>query len=242
MHDTLAYLGRDPIHRRFHHSEITFGLLYAFSENFVLPLSHDEVVHGKRSLLEKMTGDEWQKFAALRAYYAFMWGYPGKKLLFMGQEFAQRREWSEARALDWHLLDEPPHAGVKALVADLNRLYREIPALHAHDCEADGFEWLIVDDAENSIFAWLRRAGHDHPPVAIVTNFTPVPRDRYLLPLPQAGLWRERLNSDATAYGGSGRGNLGAVTASAGSSHGKLASAEISVPPLATIYLEYAGS
>ena len=242
MHDTLAYLGRDPIHRRFHHSEITFGLLYAFSENFVLPLSHDEVVHGKRSLLEKMTGDEWQKFAALRAYYAFMWGYPGKKLLFMGQEFAQRREWSEARALDWHLLDEPPHAGVKALVADLNRLYREIPALHAHDCEADGFEWLIVDDAENSIFAWLRKAGRDHPPVAIVTNFTPVPRDRYLLPLPQAGLWRERLNTDATAYGGSGRGNLGAVTASARSSHGKPASAEISVPPLATIYLEYAGS
>jgi 1,4-alpha-glucan branching enzyme len=242
MHDTLAYLGRDPIHRRFHHSEITFGLLYAFSENFVLPLSHDEVVHGKRSLLEKMAGDEWQKFAALRAYYGFMWGYPGKKLLFMGQEFAQRREWSEGRGLDWHLLDQPSHAGVKALVADLNRMYRELPALHARDCETEGFDWLIVDDAENSVFAWLRKAGDGQPPVAVVTNFTPVPRDRYLLPLPRAGLWRERLNTDATAYGGSGRGNLGAVSAGAHSSHGRPASAEISVPPMATIFLEYAGN
>jgi 1,4-alpha-glucan branching enzyme len=242
MHDTLAYLAREPIHRRFHHSEITFGLLYAFSENFVLPLSHDEVVHGKRSLLEKMAGDEWQKFAALRAYYAFMWGYPGKKLLFMGQEFAQRREWSEGRSLDWHLLEQPSHAGVKALVADLNRLYREMPALHARDCEVDGFEWLIVDDAENSIFAWLRKSGDSHPPVAVVTNFTPVPRDRYLLPLPRAGLWRERLNTDANIYGGSGHGNLGAVTAGERSSHGKPASAEISVPPMATIFLEYAGN
>ncbi len=242
MHDTLAYLGRDPIHRRFHHNEITFGLLYAFSENFVLPLSHDEVVHGKRSLLEKMAGDEWQKFAALRAYYAFMWGYPGKKLLFMGQEFAQRREWSEGRALDWHLLGESSHAGVKALVADLNRLYREIPALHARDCEAEGFEWLIVDDAENSVFAWLRKAGDGHPPVAVVTNLTPVPRDRYVLPLPRAGRWRERLNTDAAAYGGSGRGNLGAITAGPNSSHGQLASAEISLPPMATIFFEYANS
>src|SRR5262245_8631232 len=242
MHDTLAYLGRDPIHRRFHHNEITFGLLYAFSENFVLPLSHDEVVHGKRSLLEKMAGDEWQKFAALRAYYSFMWGYPGKKLLFMGQEFAQRREWSEGRGLDWHLLGEPWHAGVKALVADLNHFYRELPALHARDCEPDGFEWLIVDDAENSVFAWLRKSGGSHPPVAVVTNFTPVPRDRYRLPLPRAGLWRERLNTDATAYGGSGRGNLGAVTARPQESHGRPASAEISVPPMATIFLEYAGN
>ena len=242
MHDTLAYLGRDPIHRRFHHSEITFGLLYAFSENFVLPLSHDEVVHGKRSLLEKMAGDEWQKFAALRAYYAFMWGYPGKKLLFMGQEFAQRREWSEGRSLDWGLLGESSHAGVKALFADLNRLYRELPALHARDCEADGFEWLIVDDAENSVFAWLRKADDGQPPVAVVTNFTAVPRERYRLPLSRVGTWRERLNTDATAYGGSGRGNLGAVTATAQASHGKPASAEISVPPMATIFLEYAGN
>jgi 1,4-alpha-glucan branching enzyme len=239
MHDTLAYLARDPIHRRFHHNEITFGLLYAFSENFVLPLSHDEVVHGKRSLLEKMAGDEWQKFAGLRAYYAFMWGYPGKKLLFMGQEFAQRREWGEGRSLDWQLLDEPSHAGVKALVADLNRLYREIPALHARDCEPEGFEWLIADDAENSVFAWLRKAGDGHPPVAVATNFTPLPRDRYILPLPRAGRWHERLNTDATAYGGSGRGNLGAITAGAHASHGQPASAEISLPPLATVFFEY---
>jgi len=242
MHDTLAYLGREPIHRRFHHDEITFGLLYAFSENFVLPLSHDEVVHGKRTLLEKMGGDDWQKFAGLRAYYAFMWGYPGKKLLFMGQEFAQRQEWSEARGLDWHLLDAPSHAGVKALIADLNRLYREIPALHARDCEAEGFEWLIVDDAENSVFAWLRKAGDGDPPVAIVTNFTPVPRDHYVLPLPRAGRWQERLNTDATAYGGSGRGNLGAITAGTRPSHSQPASAEISLPPMATLYFEYAGN
>jgi len=242
MHDTLAYLARDPVHRRHHHNEITFGLLYAFSENFVLPLSHDEVVHGKRALLEKMGGDDWQKFAGLRAYYGFMWGYPGKKLLFMGQEFAQRREWSEARGLDWHLLDVPSHAGVKALVADLNRLYREIPALHGRDCEADGFEWLIVDDAENSVFAWLRKAGDGQPPVAVVTNLTPVPRDRYVLPLPRAGRWHERLNTDATVYGGSGRGNFGEIVAHARPSHGQAASAEISLPPMATLYFEYAGS
>ena len=241
MHDTLAYLGRDPIHRRFHHDEITFGLLYAFSENFVLPLSHDEVVHGKRSLLEKMGGDDWQKFAGLRAYYAFMWGYPGKKLLFMGQEFAQRREWSEARALDWQLLDAPAHAGVRLLLADLNRLYREKAALHARDCEAEGFEWLIVDDAENSVFAWLRKAGDDRPPVAVVANLTPVPRDGYVLPLPHAGAWRELLNTDATIYGGSGRGNLGAITAGTQPSHGQSASARVSLPPMATLFFEYAG-
>ncbi len=240
MHDTLAYLGHDPVHRRFHHNEITFGLLYAFSENFVLPLSHDEVVHGKRSLLEKMGGDDWQRFAALRAYYAFMWGYPGKKLLFMGQEFAQRREWSEARGLDWELLDAPSHAGVKTLVTDLNRLYRATPALHARDCEAEGFEWLIVDDAENSVFAWLRKAD-GQPPVAVVTSLTPVPRERYALPLPRAGSWNERLNTDAAVYGGSGRGNFGAIAASAQPSHGQPASAVVSLPPMATLFFEFAG-
>jgi 1,4-alpha-glucan branching enzyme len=242
MHDTLIYLGRDPVHRRHHHNEITFGLLYAFSENFVLPLSHDEVVHGKRALLEKMAGDDWQKFAGLRAYYAFMWGYPGKKLLFMGQEFAQRREWSEARGLDWHLLDAELHAGVKALVADLNRHYRDAPALHARDCEADGFAWLIADDAENSVFAWLRRAGDGDPPIVVVTNFTPVPRERYVLPLPRAGRWRELMNTDASVYGGSGRGNLGAIAAGTHPSRGQPASAEVSLPPMATLYFEYAGS
>ncbi len=242
MHDTLAYLQRDPVHRRHHHQEITFGLLYAFSENFVLPLSHDEVVHGKGTLLNKMAGDDWQKMAGLRAYYGFMWGYPGKKLLFMGQEFAQQREWSENRGLDWHLLDQPAHAGMKALIADLNRLYRETPALHARDCEADGFEWLIVDDAANSVYAWLRKSGDGHPPVAVITNFTPVPRDGYRLPLPKAGHWRERLNTDATNYGGSGRGNFGEITARGEPSHGQPASAEISLPPMATVMFEYSES
>ncbi|MFM9842344.1 MAG: 1,4-alpha-glucan branching protein GlgB [Dongiaceae bacterium] len=242
MHDTLGYLARDPVHRRHHHDEITFGLLYAFSENFVLPLSHDEVVHGKGTLLTKMAGDDWQKMAGLRAYYGFMWGYPGKKLLFMGQEFAQQREWSESRGLDWHLLDQPVHAGMTSLIADLNRLYRETPALHARDCEADGFEWLIVDDATNSVYAWLRKSGDGHSPVAVVTNFTPVPRDSYRLPLPKTGRWRERLNTDATNYGGSGRGNLGAITARNEPSHGQPASAEISLPPLATLMFEYSES
>ena len=178
MHDTLEYMALEPIHRKHHHNEITFGLLYAFSENFVLPLSHDEVVHGKGTLLNKMSGDDWQKFANLRAYYGFMWGYPGKKLLFMGQEFAQRSEWSEARALDWHLLDYAPHRGMRLLVRDLNYLYRSRPALHARDCEPDGFAWLIVDDSKNSVFAWLRKAPDGHP-IAVISNFTPVVRDFY---------------------------------------------------------------
>ena len=235
MHDTLAYLGREPVHRRFHHDELTFGLMYAFSENFVLPLSHDEVVHGKGSLIAKMAGDDWQKFATLRAFYAFMWGYPGKKLLFMGQEFAQRREWSEARPLDWDLLDHAPHRGVRQAVRDLNLLYRSRPALHARDCEPDGFSWAIVDDRANSVFAWLRRAP-DADPVAVVANFTPVPRPDYRVPLPQAGRWREIINTDAADYGGSGMGNGGFVEARADG--GGLA-ATMLLPPLATIMLEF---
>ncbi|MDB5724025.1 MAG: glgB [Novosphingobium sp.] len=233
MHDTLEYMARDPIHRSFHHDDITFGLTYAFSENFVLPLSHDEVVHGKGSLLAKMSGDEWQQFANLRAYYAMMWGYPGKKLLFMGQEFAQRREWSEDRALDWDLLDAPAHAGIRALVRDLNRVYRETPALHARDCEGEGFEWLIVDDSANSVFAWLRKADGAKP-VAVISNMTPRQHNGYRLPLPFDGAWREVLNSDAEAYGGSGKGNLGRVTAAGGV-------ALVTLPPLATIMLEWEG-
>jgi 1,4-alpha-glucan branching enzyme len=233
MHDTLKYMAREPAHRRFHHDEITFGLVYAFAENFVLPLSHDEVVHGKGSLLTKMSGDEWQKFATLRAYYGMMWGYPGKKLLFMGQEFAQSREWSEERALDWDLLDAPAHAGVRALVRDLNRLYRTTPALHARDCEGEGFEWLIVDDAANSVFAWLRKAPGARP-VLVISNMTPVQRDFYRVPLPHDGVWREVLNSDATVYGGSGTGNLGQVTAQ----HGE---AEMVLPGLSTMWFEYEG-
>ncbi|MCV0396102.1 MAG: 1,4-alpha-glucan branching protein GlgB [Rhizobiaceae bacterium] len=232
MHDTLAYLARDPVHRRHHHDEITFGLVYAFTENFVLPLSHDEVVHGKGSLLTKMAGDDWQKFATLRAYYAFMWGYPGKKLLFMGQEFAQRAEWSEARALDWHLLDHASHRGVKALMKDLNRAYREKPALHARDCEPEGFEWLVVDDRDNSVFAWARRAP-DAPPVAVISNFTPVPHRGYRLRLPGGGRWREIVNTDAAAYGGSGMGSGGAATADGEGW------ASLVLPPLATLILEH---
>ena len=234
MHDTLGYFSREPVHRKHHHDAITFGLLYAFSENFVLPLSHDEVVHGKGSLLNKMAGDDWQKFANLRALFAFMWGYPGKKLLFMGQEFAQRDEWNEARALDWALLDHAPHRGMRQLVRDLNHLYRSRPALHARDCEPDGFSWLIVDDAENSVFAWLRSAP-DANPVAVVSNFTPVPREDYRVPLPHPGRWREIVNTDAKDYGGGGRGNGGFVQAwpAAGG-----ASAAMVLPPLATVMLE----
>ena len=234
MHDTLQYMARDPIHRQFHHSEITFGLVYAFTENFVLPLSHDEVVHGKGSLLNKMSGDPWQKFATLRAYYGLMWGYPGKKLLFMGQEFAQVREWSEERALDWHLRADPMHEGVRSLLRDLNRLYREKPALHARDCEAEGFEWLIVDDSANSVFAWLRKAP-GAAPIAIVSSMTPAVREGYRVPLPHDGTWKEVLNSDAAIYGGSGVGNMGAIEASGGAAH-------LTLPPLATVMFEWTGS
>lgn len=239
MHDTLAYMAHEPIHRKHHHNELTFGLLYAFSENFVLPLSHDEVVHGKGSLLTKMAGDDWQKFANLRAYYAFMWAYPGKKLLFMGQEFAQRREWGEARGLDWDLLQYPSHAGVRNLVRDLNALYRALPQLHARDCEGDGFEWLIADDKENSVFAWMRKSGGNHRPVIAVSNFTPVPRHDYVLPLPHAGPWRERINTDASHYGGSGQGNFGVIMGQEQGSHGQPASARLTLPPLATLILEH---
>jgi 1,4-alpha-glucan branching enzyme len=233
MHDTLQYMAKDPVHRRHHHQAITFGLMYAFSENFVLPLSHDEVVHGKGSLLTKMSGDDWQQFANLRACYAMMWGYPGKKLLFMGQEFAQRREWSEERALDWHLANSAAHEGVRKLVRDLNRLYRERPALHARDCEPEGFEWLAADDADNSVFAWLRKAP-DALPVAVIANMTPIARVPYRLKLPHDGRWCEILNSDAHDYWGSGLGNLGGITAEGGI-------ANVTLPPLATVMLEYRG-
>jgi len=232
MHDTLTYLARDPIHRRHHHDDITFGLTYAFAENFVLPLSHDEVVHGKGALIDKMAGDDWQKFATLRAYYAFMWGYPGKKLLFMGQEFAQRREWSEARQLDWHLLELPAHEGVRRVVRDLNHVCRAHPALHQGDCDAAGFEWLVVDDRANSVFAWVRRA-EGAPPVAVIANFTPQVHHDYRLKLPHGGIWREIVNTDAADYGGSGIGNAGAVRAD------EDGMASIVLPPLATLLLGY---
>ncbi|MBU4528214.1 MAG: 1,4-alpha-glucan branching protein GlgB [Hoeflea sp.] len=231
MHDTLSYFQRDPIHRRHHHNDLTFGLLYAFSENFVLPISHDEVVHGKGTLLTRMAGDEWQKFANLRAYFGFMWGYPGKKLLFMGQEFAQRGEWSEARSLDWDHLDDPRHSGMQDLVRDLNRLYANTPALHARDCEPEGFEWLVADDSANSVYAWVRHAPGEKP-VVIVANLTPGFRTGYKIPMPREGTWREIFNSDATIYGGSGKGNLGEVNARL---EGGRVVAELTLPPLATL-------
>ena len=239
MNDTLAYMARDPVHRKYHHDKLTFGLLYAFSENFVLPLSHDEVVHGKGSILSKMPGDDWQKFANTRAYYAFMWGYPGKKLLFMGQEFGQRTEWNFDQSLDWHLLQHKPHQGLQSLVRDLNRLHREKPALHARDCDPAGFQWIVVDDSGASVFAWLRWGPPESRPVAVISNFTPVPRPGYRIGLPYAGRWREILNTDAGAYDGAGMGNGGEVMAWNHPSHGFPASAEITVPPLAAIYLEY---
>ncbi len=236
MNDTLDYMSKDPVHRRHHHDKLTFGLLYAFSENFVLPLSHDEVVHGKGSILGRMPGDDWRKFAGARAYYGFMWGYPGKKLLFMGQEFGQRREWDFASQLDWGLLEHAPHRGLSTVVRDLNRLYRDNPALHARDCEGEGFRWIVVDDADQSVMAWMRFGAPGDPPVAVVCNFTPVPRIGYRIGLPGAGRWQEVFNSDALDYGGSGLGNLGAINAEPAGAHGFEASAEIVLPPLATLY------
>jgi 1,4-alpha-glucan branching enzyme len=239
MHDTLDYMSREPIHRRHHHNELTFGLLYAYSENFVLPLSHDEVVHGKASILGRMPGDDWQRFANLRAYYGLMWGYPGKKLLFMGQEFGQWREWNFAEQLDWGLLDYASHQGLKASVRDLNHLYRETPALFARDCEGEGFGWIVVDDQAQSVAAWMRYGGPDDAPVAVVCNFTPVPREGYRIGLPRAGRWLEIFNSDALDYGGSGLGNLGEIIAIAAPSHGYDASATIVLPPLSTLYFRF---
>jgi 1,4-alpha-glucan branching enzyme len=241
MNDVLRYVALDPAHRRWHHNLITFGLTYAFSENFVLPLSHDEVVHGKGSLLGRLpkgrSVDDWERFATLRATYGFMWGHPGKKLLFMGGEIAQWQEWSEARELDWHLLQWTPHAGVQRLVRDLNLLYREHRALHVLDASWDGFQWIDADDAARSTFTWLRFGEAGDPPVAVLCNFTPEPRAGVRIGLPRAGRWREVLNSDAACYGGSGMGNLGGVTAEEVPHGGFPASAEVVLPPLATVWL-----
>ncbi len=240
MHDTLEFMAQDPVHRRWHYDRMTFGLLYAFSENFVLPLSHDEVVHGKKSILSKMPGDEWQRFANLRAYYGFMWGHPGKKLLFMGSEFGQTAEWNFDRSLDWHLLQYEVHKGVQDLIRDLNAVYRGTRALHARDCEPEGFRWVVADDHANSVLAWLRFGEPGDDPVLVISNFTPVPRTGYRVGLPFAGKWQEILNTDAGRYGGSNLGNLGGVTARAEPSHGLPASAEVALPPLATVYFKFA--
>jgi 1,4-alpha-glucan branching enzyme len=241
MNDTLDYMRHDPVHRRHHHHQMTFGLHYAFSENFVLPLSHDEVVHGKGSLLAKMPGDEAARFANLRAYSAFMWGHPGKKLLFMGQEFAPPGEWNHDRSLDWHLLNDRRHAGVQALVRDLNALYRSSPALHQRDCEAAGFEWIEANAAAESVFAWIRRGRDGVRPVVVVCNFTPVERPAWRLGVPTAGHWAERINSDAADYGGGGRGNLGGVHSQPVASHGRPDSIEVVLPPLSTLIFELDG-
>jgi 1,4-alpha-glucan branching enzyme len=238
MNDTLAYMREDPIHRQWHHDKMTFGLVYAFSENFLLPLSHDEVVHGKGSLLGKMPGDNWQRFANLRAYYGFMWGHPGKKLLFMGQEFAPTNEWNHDASLPWELLQRAPHAGVQRLVRALNRLYRERPALHALDCEPAGFEWLVADDAAQSVLCWLRRDGAGNE-VIVLSNFTPEPRAGYRIGLPEgsAGRWRVALDSDAREFGGSGALAAAEVAAEATPAHGRARSLRLDLPPLATVFL-----
>jgi len=238
MHDTLRYMTHDPIHRAWHHDDLTFGLVYAYSERFVLPLSHDEVVYGKRSLINKMPGDLWQRFANLRAYYAFMWSHPGKKLIFMGAEIAQSREWNHDAELDWDLVDDPFHAGVQRLVADLNRLLRSEPALYAQDDRSEGFQWLVGDDRGNSVFAFMRRAQPDpaqDPGILIVSNFTPMPRYGYRIGVPCGGNWIERLNSDATIYAGSNVGNKGMLFAHPQEAHGQPFSLVMTLPPLATL-------
>jgi 1,4-alpha-glucan branching enzyme len=238
MHDTLEYVRQDPVHRRWHHDKMSFGLVYAFSENFVLPLSHDEVVHGKGSILGRMPGDEWQRFANLRAYYGFMWGHPGKKLLFMGQEFAQGTEWNHDTELPWWLLQHEPHAGVQRLVRDLNLLMRERPALHRLDTQAAGFDWIDAHDADRSVYAWVRRDGAGDE-VLVVCNMTPVPRPAMRLGVPPGrAAWREVLNTDSVFYGGSNLGNgPGPLPVQAVASHGRDQSFELALPPLAALYL-----
>jgi 1,4-alpha-glucan branching enzyme len=237
MHDTLGYFQQDPIYRRYHHHELTFSLMYAFSENFILPLSHDEVVHGKGSLYSKMPGDRWQKLANLRALYAYMWAHPGKKLLFMGGELAQETEWSHERSLDWHLLESADHAGIQRLVRDLNRLYRDEPALWELDSDPTGFWWIEPNDADSNVIAFARQSHDGERVVVVAANLSPIPREGYRLGLPRSCRWREALNTDSTFYGGSDVGNLGAVTPDPLPWHAQPFSAELTLPPLAAIWL-----
>src|SRR5688572_3397345 len=235
MHDTLDYFRHDPAYRKYHHDRLTFSIWYAFTENFVLALSHDEVVYGKGSLLEKMPGDDWQKFANLRLLYGAMWGHPGKKLLFMGGEFGQRREWTHEGQLDWGALEDPRHAGLQRWVADLNALLRNEPALHEIDFEAGGFEWIDARDADLSVLAFIRRARNGRP-VLVACNFTPVPRHNYIVGVPDDGEWQELLNSDAAHYGGGGIGNFGGVLAAPVPAHGRFHSLSLALPPLAAVF------
>ncbi|SHH91080.1 1,4-alpha-glucan branching protein GlgB [Marivita hallyeonensis] len=238
MNDTLRYMAEDPINRKYHHDKMTFGLHYAFSENFILPLSHDEVVHGKGSLLGRMPGDDWQRFANLRAYFGFMWGHPGKKLLFMGGEFAQAQEWNNETSLDWHLLDHASHEGMQRLVRDLNTLYRATPALFQKDHQEDGFRWIDGGNAADSVFSWVRYGEAGETPVLVVANFTPVPRTGFRIGVPHEGHWDEKLNSDAAIYGGTDTGTPGGARTDAVSMHGCPYSIEITVPPLATVFFQ----
>ena len=237
MNDTLSYMQKDPIYRKYHHHQMTFGLVYTWSENYVLPISHDEVVHGKGSMLSKMPGNGWEKFANLRAYYGFMWAHPGKKLLFMGQEFAQGAEWNHNQSLDWHQLDIAEHRGMQRLVRDLNRVYRHTRALHVNDTRPEGFQWIESNDAEAGVYAWVRKGTGADKPVVAVVNMTPLER-KYRLGLPAAGQWREILNTDAEAYGGGNRGNLGGVATEKTPWHGQTQSALVTLPPLCAIYLQ----
>jgi 1,4-alpha-glucan branching enzyme len=237
MHDTLHYMQEPPIYRRWSHDQMTFGLVYAFSEKFVLPISHDEVVHGKGSLIGRMQGDAWQRFANLRAYLGFMFTHPGKKLLFMGCEFAQVREWNHDRELDWFLLDQPDHAGVQRVVRDLNLLYRANPALHRRDADPSGFTWIVMDDRDQSVFGYLRRGDDGDPPCLVLCNFTPMPRHFYRVGVPAVGKWYEILNTDAAIYGGGNVGNYGSVEAEPVWQHDHPYSLQLTLPPLATIVL-----
>ncbi len=239
MHDALNYFSKDPIYRKYHTNLLTFSIHYAFSENFVLPLSHDEVVYGKRSLIEKMPGDEWQKFANLRLLFGYLYGHPGKKLLFMGGEFAQWREWSHDESLDWHILQSPYHQGMQQWVKDLNRLYRSERALYELDFSSDGFEWVDFQDFEQSVVSFLRRGKEKNNVILVVCNFTPAPRRNYRIGVPLGGFWKERLNSDAKMYGGSGQGNMGGAEAAPLPVHGRDHSLSLNLPPLGTLFLKW---
>jgi 1,4-alpha-glucan branching enzyme len=240
MHDTLAYMERDPIYRKHHQGEISFSLVYAFTENFVLPISHDEVVHGKGSLLNKMPGDRWQQFANLRAFMGYMFAHPGKKLLFMGCEFAQDREWNHDQSLDWHLLEHAPHAGMQRLVRDLNQFYRATPSLYQLDFEPAGFEWIEHSDSERSVLSFIRRGVDSTSFIVVVCNFTPNVWNGYRLGVPQPGTYYEKFNTDSAHYGGSNVGTpLGTASAEATDMHGKPYSVVLNLPPLATVMLEW---
>ena len=237
MNDSLRYMGREPLYRQYHHHEMTFSMAYAYSENFILPISHDEVVHGKGSMFERAPQDEWRKFGTLRAFYAFMWAHPGKKLLFMGTEFAQRREFSESRSIDWWQSAEWGHRGLQRLIKDLNTIYKEHPALWKRDTDASGFSWIDADDHGGNVFSWLRYDG-DGQMIACITNFSSEPRPDHQIGLPTEGVWKEILNTDAEVYDGTGLiGNLGLVVAHPVPSHGYVASASVTIPPLGAVWL-----